>query len=100
MLTQNNEDQRTKAIEVKILEFLFDFVRNLSPRYNLFVKIAEIVGNKYYEQRNGNDLMKFVERCLFKSPLTDAIIIEDVEDRAIKIPLTDDLWSRDGSLHY
>ena len=44
--------------------------------------------------------MKFVERCLFKSPLTDAIIIEDVEDRAIKIPLTDDLWSRDGSLHY
>ena len=86
VVAPNSRDKVTKALEIKVLELLFDVVRSLLP-FDPIRDIGEIAGKRYDKARYGTSLMGFVDACLFKSRLTDQVFSGSVEDMGIKIPL-------------
>ena len=84
--------RKTKALELRVLEFLFNYA-TFASYSNLFIKVAEITKENYDRRRHGVDLMKSVESCLFKLHLINAIFDEHLEELALEIPLKKDVTS-------
>ena len=96
-LTDTNGTVRESyALEIKVLDVLFFFINQSLTRYNPFEDMAKIVGKKYDKHRDGQNLMYYIDFCLFKndSKLTKITSIERLEDLEAKIPLRDEDYAK------